>query len=112
MFASSSLKTIFVAAALVGVSFASAAEAREQVISARLTAPITATRVIADNSIWTCAGDSCQARASASVHSCRQFVREANALVVSYADLTQEQIAACNLSSSASRGGEAMQARN
>ena len=114
MFASSPLKTIFAAVALIGLGFASAADAREQTVSARLSAPAAQTRVVADNAVWSCAGDTCQANPdhSGSVHSCRLFVREANAIVVAYGSLSEAQIASCNLSSSASRGADTMQARN
>jgi hypothetical protein len=93
----------FVLAAVLSAGLAAPAFARDPVFTVKLEAPVTeATRVIAQNTIWNCADDTCVARPShaSTVRSCRQFVREAGARVVSYgpegSELSADQIARCN----------------
>ncbi|HWA01708.1 MAG TPA: hypothetical protein VG841_15475 [Caulobacterales bacterium] len=90
-------KTVL-AAALFAASFAGVAVARDQVITARLAAPAQHARVIAQNTLWTCEGDTCVAnsRRGASVHDCRQFKREAGQTVTAFGDLSAEDLARCN----------------
>lgn len=92
-----------VIAALASASFAGAAYARDAVFTVKLEAPVAEqTRVIAQNTVWTCEGDTCLARPShgANVRSCRQFVRESGARVTAYGhegdELTPDEIARCN----------------
>ena len=88
---------VLASASLTGVAFA-----RDQVFSVRLAGPAQETRVIAENAVWTCEGDSCVARVShsATVRACRQFVREAGVAVTAYGpegdQLTAEELARCN----------------
>ena len=107
-------KTLFAAALLSASLFSGAAYARDPVFSAKLAAPVAeTTRLIAQNTIWTCAGDTCLARPNhaATVRACRQFVREAGAPVLAYgpADrpLTDEELGRCN-----ANAPQAQQARN
>lgn len=97
-----SVRTIMLAAVL-SAGFTGAAFARDAVFTVKLEAPVAEeTRVITLNTIWTCEGDTCIARAdhSASVRACRQFVRELDARVTAYGpegdELTAEEIARCN----------------
>jgi hypothetical protein len=90
-------------AILFSAGFAGSAFARDAVFTVRLEAPVAEqTRVIAQNTIWTCEGDTCRARAShaSTVRACRQFVRESGARVVAYGPagdgLSSEEIARCN----------------
>lgn len=109
----SALKTILVAA-LLSAGFAGAAYARDPVFTVKLEAPVAEqTRIIAQNTIWNCEGDTCLARPShaASVRACRQFVRESGARVSAYgpagAELSAAEIDRCNSEAPASQ-----QARN
>lgn len=97
-----SVKTIMLAAVL-SAGFAGAAFARDAVFTVKLEAPVAEqTRIITLNTIWTCEGDTCRARAqhSSSVRSCRRFVREAGARVTAYGpegdQLTADELARCN----------------
>lgn len=90
-------------AAVASIGFAGAAYARDAVFTVKLEAPLsTQTRVIAQNTIWNCEGDTCLARSSngTNVRACRQFVREAGVRVISYGtegnELTADEIARCN----------------
>lgn len=92
-----------VIAAFASASFAGVAYARDAVFTVKLDAPVAEqTRVIAQNTVWTCEGDTCVARPGhgANVRSCRQFVRESGARVVAYGpegdQLNAEEIARCN----------------
>ena len=92
-----------VIATLASVSFAGAAYARDAVFTVKLDAPVAEqTRVIAQNTVWTCEGDTCLARPThgANVRSCRQFVRESGARVTAYGsegdELSADEIARCN----------------
>jgi len=96
------IRSILVAA-VASASFAGVAYARGEVFTARLVTPVTEqTRVIAVNTLWTCNGDTCLARPNhaASVRSCRQFVRQTGARIVSYGpeggQLSAAEIARCN----------------
>ena len=107
-------KTLFAAALLSAGLFSGVAYARDPVFSAKLATPIAeSARVIALNTVWNCAGDTCLARPNhaATVRACRQFVREAGAPVLAYgpADrpLTDEELARCNADAP-----QAQQARN
>lgn len=101
-------------AVLASVAFAGAASARNAVFTAKLEAPLAEqTQIIAQNTLWSCNGDTCQARPShaSTVRSCRQFVREAGARVSAYGpagdELTADEIARCNGEATATQ-----QARN
>jgi hypothetical protein len=92
-----------VLAVVVAAGFAGAAHARDAIFTVKLEAPVAEqTRVITQNTIWTCEGDTCRARPShaSTVRACRQFVRELGARVTAYGpdgdELTAEEIARCN----------------
>jgi hypothetical protein len=91
-----------VIAALASASFAGAAYARDAVFTVKLAAPASDNQVIAQNTVWSCEGDTCVARPShaVSVRACRQFVRQSGARVVAYGvdgnELTADEIARCN----------------
>lgn len=91
-----------VIAAVATFSFSGTAFARDAVFTARLEAPAAQTRVIAQNTLWNCEGDTCRARAShgVSVRACRQFARESGARVLAYGpegrELNADEIARCN----------------
>lgn len=92
-----------VIAALASASFAGVAYARDTVFTVKLEAPVAEqTRVIANNAIWTCEGDTCRARVSqaASVRACRVLGRELGARIVSFGpegrELSADEIARCN----------------
>ncbi len=79
---SATAKTLLVGA-VIAISLAGAAEARERLFTATLAQPVSeATRVIAGNALWTCEGDTCRAQADhgVTVHACRRLVREAGAV--------------------------------
>ena len=89
-------------AALIS-TFVGSAFARDPVFTVKLAAPVAEqTRVIAQNTLWNCAGDTCQARPNhaATVRSCRQFVHELGAPVLAYGSeadqLTAEELSRCN----------------
>jgi hypothetical protein len=97
-----SVRSLVLAAAL-SAGFVGAAYARDAVFTVKLEAPVAEqTRVITQNTIWTCEGDTCRARAShsSSVRMCRQFVRELGARVTAYGpegdELTVDELARCN----------------
>jgi hypothetical protein len=91
-------------AAVLSAGLAAPALARDPVFTIKLQAPLAEpTRVIAQNTIWNCEGDTCSARPShaATVRSCRQFVREAGDVrVIAYGpqgdELSADEIARCN----------------
>jgi hypothetical protein len=93
-----------VLAAVLTAGFAAPALARDPVFTIKLEAPVSEqTRVIAQNAIWTCEGDTCLARTLTawSARACRQFVREAGDVrIVSYGtdgrELSAAEIARCN----------------
>lgn len=92
-----------VLAAVISAGFTGAAFARDPVFTIKLDAPVAEqTRVIANNAVWSCEGDTCLARPThaATVRACRQFVRESGARVISYGSeadqLTAEEVARCN----------------
>jgi len=95
------VRTIALAAAL-SMGFAGAALARDPVFTATLDTPSAEARVIAQNAIWNCEGETCVARTShaVSVRACRQLVRETGGRVTSYGtqeqQLTADEIARCN----------------
>lgn len=95
-------RSIFVAAILFA-GLASPAYAQGDVFTVKLEAPVAErTQIITQNTIWTCEGDTCRARAdhASTVRACRQFVRELGARVTSYGpqddELTADEIARCN----------------
>ncbi len=103
----SASKSLLVAT-IASLAFAGAAYARDAVFTAKLEAPVAEqTRVIAQNTIWNCAGDTCVARPNhaSTVRSCRQFVRHSGARVVAYGpagnELSADEIARCNGDASA-----------
>lgn len=92
-----------VLSALASVVLVGPAFARDPVFTARVEAPVAAgNRVIAQNTLWNCDGDTCRARPShgVSVRACRQFARESGARVVAYGSearsLSADEIARCN----------------
>lgn len=96
------VRSIFVAAALVA-GLASPAYARGDVFTVKLETPVPErTRIITQNTIWTCEADTCRARPNhaSTVRSCRQFVRELGSRVTAYGpqdnELTEDEIARCN----------------
>ncbi|MBY0563361.1 MAG: hypothetical protein K2P58_04160 [Hyphomonadaceae bacterium] len=98
----SALRSVVIAA-LASMSFAGAAYARDAIFTARLETPVAQqTRVIAQNTIWTCEGDTCRARAdhASTVRACRQLGRELDGRIVAYGpegdELTADEIARCN----------------
>ncbi|MGE0595987.1 MAG: hypothetical protein AB7P07_06465 [Hyphomonadaceae bacterium] len=94
-------RTIMIAA-MLGASFTGAAYARDQVFTARLAAPAAESRIIVQNSIWNCEGETCVARAdhASTVRACRQLVRELGAAVLAYgpegAQLSDDELNRCN----------------
>ncbi len=95
----------FLAAALISASMAGAAYARDAVFTVKVEAPFAEqTRVIAQNAIWNCEGDTCTARPNhaATVRACRQFLREAGdgVRITAYGpeggELNADEIARCN----------------
>lgn len=101
------------AALVLSAAFAGAAYARDPVFTIKLEAPMAeATRVIAQNTLWNCAGDTCVARPNhaATVRSCRQFVNQSGARVVAYGSetdqLSADELSRCNSESAT------LQARN
>lgn len=105
-----------VIAAVFGLGFAgaNAAYARDAVFTARLQQPVSEpTRVIAQDTIWDCEGDTCRARPDhgANVRSCRQLARELDGRITEYGAesdrLSADELSRCN------RDGESsQQARN
>ncbi len=97
-----SLAKTIVIAAVFGFGMTGSAFARDQVFTARLATPVAErTEVIAENTLWRCDADSCQAvaRHAATVRTCRQFVREAGPVLAYGAagdELTEEELARCN----------------
>jgi hypothetical protein len=93
----------FVLAAVISAGFAGAAQARDPVFTIKIDAPVAEqTRVIANNAVWTCDGDTCLARPAheATVRACRAFVRESGVRVVEYGSevdqLSADELARCN----------------
>jgi hypothetical protein len=93
----------FVLAAVISAGLAAPAFARDPVFTIKLEAPVAEqTRVIANNAVWSCDGDTCFARPAheATVRACRQFVRESGARVSSYGSetdqLSADELARCN----------------
>jgi hypothetical protein len=93
---------LFAAAAVLAVSFAGAAFARDTVVTATLQAPSADGRVVADSAIWNCTQASCTAvpQHAVSVHGCRDFVRRSHARVTAYGSperqLSADELARCN----------------
>jgi len=91
-----------VIAAFASASLAGVAYARDAVFTVKLDGQAAERQVIAQNTVWTCEGDTCRARPNhaASVRACRQFVRQSGARVISYGpegdELTADEIARCN----------------
>jgi hypothetical protein len=98
---STPLKSLIVAAVL-GAGFASVAYAQGQVVTAKLVTPVAAiTHVAADNAVWTCQGDTCQAQLdhASTVRDCRQLQHLTGPLSAFGADsatLNDQEIARCN----------------
>jgi len=103
-----SLTRSLVAAAVISVSFAGVAHARNEVFTAQLQAPTQESRVVARSTLWSCEGDVCRARPrhSASVSACRALAREVGPLTAyghEENQLSAEEIAECNTTSRAAR---------
>lgn len=99
--------------ALFSTAFAGAALARDVVFTAKLDAPLAEpTRIITQNTIWNCEGDTCRARPThaATARACRLLSHELGARIVAYGpeggELNGDEINRCNGDSSV------MQARN
>ncbi len=108
-------KTVLAAAIVAGALFSGSAIARNnQVYTVKFASPVEVTRVIAENALWNCEGDTCVARPNhgVSVRACRQFVREAGAPVVAYGaegrELSADELARCN----SILDGQSLQAAN
>lgn len=98
----SALRSLVIAA-VFSAGFVGAAYARDPVFTVRLEAPVAEqTRIIAQNTVWNCEGDTCRARSAngANVRACRQFVRELGARVASYGTdsdaLSADELERCN----------------
>lgn len=97
----SALRTIMFAA-IASMSFAGAAYARDTVFTVQIEGATTERQVIAQNTVWTCEGDTCRARPNhaASVRACRQIARELGARIVAYGPedrpLSADELARCN----------------
>jgi len=108
------LRSIMIAA-LASVSFAGAAYARDAVFTVKIDGTAAERQVIAQNTVWTCEGDTCRARPNhdSSVRACRQIARELDARIVAYGpegdELTADELARCN--GDAVPGGAQQQAR-
>ena len=95
------VRTLVLAAAL-SAGFTGAAFARGATFTATLESPVQDARLIAQNTLWSCEGDTCVARPShaVSVRACRQFAREAGSRVTAYGTeerrLSAEELARCN----------------
>lgn len=93
-----------VLAAVISAGLTAPAFARDPVFTIKLAAPVAEqTQVIAQNTLWSCDGDTCRARTdhAVSVRACRQFVRQAGDVrVISYGsedrELSADEIARCN----------------
>lgn len=111
------IRTLFAAAAL-SMAFAAPAFARDRDFTATLQNPVPErTRIVSERAVWTCVGESCTAtaRQAATVRTCREFVREAGAVVAYGADgeaLSAEDLAQCNASARQARTAGAQLARN
>jgi hypothetical protein len=89
-------------ASVLALSFGGVAHARDQVFSAQLANPTSErAEIIALDTLWRCEADACVAvaRHSPTVRACRQFVREAGA-VLAYGpegdQLSAEELERCN----------------
>lgn len=100
------------AAALISAAFTGVAFARNDVFTVKFEAPTQETRVITQNTLWSCEGDTCVARPNhaATVRACRQLAHEVGGRVVSYGpaggELTADEISRCN------RDSATLEARN
>lgn len=94
---SSPLKSLAIAV-LFAAGGAGVAFAQDTAVTVRLAAPTTRAHIVADNAVWSCQGDTCQAvlHHDASAHSCSVFARAARGQVVSYGSLSDEDITRCN----------------
>lgn len=97
---SSPLKTILLAAFL-GAGLTGAAFAQDQIFTAKLTAPAAHTHLVADNTVWTCEGDTCRAivHHSSTVYGCHQLARVAGPLTAYGPDnaaMSDSDLAQCN----------------
>ena len=98
----SAIARTLLVAALFGASITGAAYARDQVFTARLAAAPSEARLIVQNAIWNCEGETCVASVNhdATVRACRQFAREAGAPVLAYGSearqLSSDDLARCN----------------
>lgn len=92
----------FVLAAAMSMGFAGAAFARGEVFTIQLEAPAAQSQIIAQNTVWSCEGNTCVARPNhaATARSCRQFAREAGVRVTAYGPendpLSSDELARCN----------------
>ena len=101
------------AAAFLSISFAGVAHARD-IVTAQLQAPAGEARYVARSTVWTCESDTCRARPdhSVSVSACRALVRVTGPVAAygsTEAQLTEEQLTACNASARVARNAQATQ---
>jgi len=88
-------------AAVASLSLIGAASARD-IFTVKFEGAAAERQVIAQNTVWTCEGDTCVARPNhaSSVRACRQIARELGARVIAYGpegdELTADEIARCN----------------
>ncbi len=103
-------------AALMTVSLAGVADARERTFVARLAQPLAErVQVVADGALWTCEADACHAQVNqgaATQPGCRTLAREVGTLL-SYgsetAPISDTRLSSCN---EAARSSEIVNARN
>jgi len=99
-FVMSAVRTVLIAA-LLSAGFTGAAFARDT-FTAQIGAPTQQAQVIAQNTVWTCEGETCVAAPShaVSVRACRVFAREVGARITAYGtperQLSAEELARCN----------------
>lgn len=95
------LKSTF--AAIVALGFVGGVALAGETVVAKLAAPAAETgRVIADGTVWTCAGDSCTATLTrkANARSCSELAKEVGQ-VVKFGDLDETALARCNVRAAA-----------
>jgi len=88
-------------AAVASLSLIGTAAARD-VFTVKFEGAAAERQIIAQNTVWTCEGDTCAARPNhaSTVRACRQIARELGARIVSYGpegrELSADEIARCN----------------
>lgn len=85
-------------AAVLALGFVGGVALAGETVTAKLAAPALETgRVIADGTVWTCAGDSCTATLTRKVNAraCSELAKEVGQ-VVQFGNLDETQLARCN----------------